>query len=218
MWAIETVLFQGKFISLFSILFGAGLALQMARADAVASAARAAGIRARSTACLILRRLGILALVGITHAWFVWYGDILFFYGMLGGLLIPARLLTARTLLILAIVLASLSVTCVVGFGALKAWGAAIEQQQKEVLDSAEREAAGAQQTTTATTEADAFVEPVAQDPDSVAPDEMNADEDATLDDAAIANSDNREKLPFRASVVNCIEPISPADSDDAKR
>ncbi|MDZ4828868.1 MAG: DUF418 domain-containing protein [Phycisphaerae bacterium] len=192
-WAIETVFFQGKFISLFSLLFGAGLALQMARADAVASGARATGIRARSTAALILRRLGILASVGLFHAGFIWYGDILFFYGVLGTLLIPARHLSARVLRVLGLALAVLSVTCVGGFGAMQTWSAAMQR------NATPNAVVAAQPTTPATTEADAFLEPMERSADAAPPSESD-----------VEPSDTRRELPFRALDLLVSSPEGP--------
>lgn len=82
-WAFVTVFCEFKFISLFSMLFGAGLALQMDRAVA-------AGRRFVPT---YLRRLGILAVVGLFHALALWYGDILFIYSVAGLVLMLVLLL-----------------------------------------------------------------------------------------------------------------------------
>ncbi len=70
---IVRVFFQGAFYSLFSLLFGVGLALQLRRG-------RAALPRFR-------RRLFFLLLIGLLHLIFVWYGDILFSYAAGGFVL-----------------------------------------------------------------------------------------------------------------------------------
>ena len=91
-WAISEVFFEFKFISLFSLLFGVGMAVQLARATATG----------RSFAALFARRLAILGVFGLVHALGFWYGDILFLYACSGfGLLVLARC-RPRTLLITA--------------------------------------------------------------------------------------------------------------------
>jgi uncharacterized protein len=65
---------DNKFITLFSILFGAGLALQADRA-------RTAG---RPFTAYYLRRLGWLFLIGLAHALLLWFGDILTGYAIVG--------------------------------------------------------------------------------------------------------------------------------------
>lgn len=72
---------DGKFFSLFSLLFGIGFAVQ------IDSALRAG----RNFTRHFTRRLAILLAIGVTHA-LIWYGDILKDYALIGFLL----LLTAR--------------------------------------------------------------------------------------------------------------------------
>jgi uncharacterized protein len=85
-WFIE-----GKFYSIFSLLFGWGLALQMKRAQ---------GSEERLVVSpLIRRRLLFMFLLGFVHLAFVWNGDIVAFYALVAWLLIlfiqqsPKRLL-----------------------------------------------------------------------------------------------------------------------------
>lgn len=79
-WVDQLVIAQtlfwidGKFITLFSILFGAGMVLQVDRA-------RAEG---RPFVAYYLRRLAILLLIGLTHILFIWFGDILTAYALIG--------------------------------------------------------------------------------------------------------------------------------------
>lgn len=84
-----TFFFQGKFYTMFSLLFGLGLAIQLIRGQE----------KGTNIAPLYRRRLFVLLLIGILHAVFIWYGDILHHYALLGFLLMlfrsrePARLL-----------------------------------------------------------------------------------------------------------------------------
>lgn len=82
-------LLDGKFYSLFSMLFGAGFAIQLSRlqghgADGVA---------------LFRRRMTVLLGIGLFHLIFVWFGDILTLYALLGFVLVFMRGWSDRRLL-----------------------------------------------------------------------------------------------------------------------
>jgi uncharacterized protein len=78
-WAI-TAFVQGKFWTLFSLLFGMGFALMLQRADAL----RADPDFSR----VYLRRLGTLLVIGLLHATLLWAGDILVPYAIAGFVLL----------------------------------------------------------------------------------------------------------------------------------
>ncbi|HVR42301.1 MAG TPA: DUF418 domain-containing protein [Thermoanaerobaculia bacterium] len=90
--AVITIFFAGKFYSTFSMLFGVGFAIQLARAQR----------RGGSALPTYVRRLFWLLLIGLTHAIAIWYGDILHIYAILGFILILFRNARPRTLLIAA--------------------------------------------------------------------------------------------------------------------
>jgi len=90
---------EGKFYSIFSLLFGWGLALQFKRAEAK-------GIDGLPT---IRRRLFFMLILGALHL-LIWPGDIVFFYAMLGFIFLPLRKFSNRTLLITAGVLVLLPI------------------------------------------------------------------------------------------------------------
>ncbi|MBK6726058.1 MAG: DUF418 domain-containing protein [Xanthomonadales bacterium] len=85
---------HGKSYSIFSFLFGLGVAVQMQRAEAH----QEAGFTARYG-----RRLLVLFLIGWAHAYFLWWGDILRFYALIGAFLLLFRHATNRTLLTVAL-------------------------------------------------------------------------------------------------------------------
>jgi uncharacterized protein len=87
------MLFIGKFNALFSFLFGLGFTLQMARIEG----AGGSGHR------IYLRRLGVLFALGLLHFVFLWAGDILIVYSLMGLVLLAARPLPDRALLGLAL-------------------------------------------------------------------------------------------------------------------
>jgi uncharacterized protein len=100
-WLVSEVLFQGKMRSIFSMLFGAGVVLLTARAEARGEGARIADIYYRRTLWLIA--------FGLLHAYFIWSGDILYGYGVAGLFLYPFRRRSARFLVLAgAVVLALL--------------------------------------------------------------------------------------------------------------
>ncbi len=68
---------EGKFYSIFSILFGVGFALQAERFKA----------RNASFTSYWFRRMIILCGIGLIHMYFIWNGDILTLYSLLGMLL-----------------------------------------------------------------------------------------------------------------------------------
>ncbi|MBI1402696.1 MAG: DUF418 domain-containing protein [Porphyrobacter sp.] len=73
LWIAQFVLVDGKMRGLFTLLFGAGMVLFVEKA-------RARG----ATRALQAWRLVILMAFGLAHFFFVWRGDILFFYALFG--------------------------------------------------------------------------------------------------------------------------------------
>lgn len=68
----------GKFFTMFSLLFGLGFFLFLQRAEQ----------KTNRPGWLFLRRLFILFLFGLIHAFGIWYGDILLVYALTGPLLL----------------------------------------------------------------------------------------------------------------------------------
>jgi uncharacterized protein len=73
MWIAQFVLIDGKMRGLFTLLFGAGMILFMEKAWAKGATRR-----------LQAWRLVILMVFGLVHFFFVWPGDILFYYALFG--------------------------------------------------------------------------------------------------------------------------------------
>lgn len=94
-WAATTLFAEQKFLSIFSMLFGAGIAMQ---------STRLARRGVRRAAALHRRRQLWLLFFGLAHAYLIWHGDILVAYALCGFLLFrfrnarPKRLLTAGAL------------------------------------------------------------------------------------------------------------------------
>jgi uncharacterized protein len=83
---------EGRFYTIFSMLFGVGLALQWTRAVS----------RGRGYAWYGMRRLFTLMVIGLCHGLFIWFGDILFVYSIVGLITLPLLKARPRTLLIVA--------------------------------------------------------------------------------------------------------------------
>jgi uncharacterized protein len=94
-WLVAQVFFQGRFMAIFSMLFGAGILLMAERR-------RAAGLGA---AGIHYRRMIMLLLIGISHAYLLWYGDILYAYALVGMIAFPLRNLRPSLQIALAAVL-----------------------------------------------------------------------------------------------------------------
>jgi uncharacterized protein len=88
-WCANQIFFENKMRALFSMLFGAGVVLLTKRAEE-------RGLRARG---IYYRRTLWLVAFGMLHAYFIWVGDILYFYGVAGLALFPLRKLRPATLL-----------------------------------------------------------------------------------------------------------------------
>ncbi len=74
LWILLYIFGMGKFYSLFSLLFGAGMVLQTRQID------QAGG----KTFAAYFPRLGWLFVFGMLHAYLIWYGDILVAYAITG--------------------------------------------------------------------------------------------------------------------------------------
>lgn len=82
-------LVDGKFYTIFSLLFGIGFSIILQNIT------RKGG----RVLPLFMRRMALLALIGLAHLLFIWSGDILLLYALMGMLLACFRNLSDRTLL-----------------------------------------------------------------------------------------------------------------------
>lgn len=107
-WWIGDLFFESKFITLFSLLFGAGVALMSDRANAAG----------RGFAGLHYRRMGWLLAIGLIHAYALWHGDILVTYAVCGLWLFLWRRSSVRKLVIWSMIflLIGSSMSCLSGW------------------------------------------------------------------------------------------------------
>jgi len=83
-----------KFITIFSALFGAGLAFMSERALR----------RGAPFLGMWFRRIAIMAVFGLLHVAFLWFGDILTHYAIIGALAVWFRNFTPKTLVVTGLV------------------------------------------------------------------------------------------------------------------
>lgn len=96
--ALQTMFVDGKFYTLFSLLFGMGFSIQLANAEGKLKT--------------FYRRMTVLLLIGLLHIAFLWSGDILMLYAVCGMVLPLFRHLPTRKILSCAACFLLLPVLC----------------------------------------------------------------------------------------------------------
>ena len=94
-WIAEYVLVKQRFMSIFALLFGAGMWLMAEKVKA----------RGENSGIIHLRRMGGLLLIGCMHAYLIWDGDILVSYALCGLLVFWLRNLKTSWLLLIGAVM-----------------------------------------------------------------------------------------------------------------
>ena len=138
-WFFTHLFFDQKFMSIFSMLYGAGVVMMMNRA----------GEQGVPFTPVFYRRSAWLIVLGLLHGYFIWFGDILFHYALMGMIVFLFRKASPRVLITIACVL--LPVTLLINYGSsfyledlqadvaaieeLQAQGAALDDEQREKLD-----------------------------------------------------------------------------------
>jgi uncharacterized protein len=92
-YLVGRLLFDQKFMTIFSMLFGAGVVLLTTRMEA----------RGEKPARFHYRRMSWLLLFGLAHAYLLWYGDILVLYALCGLGAYFFRKLSPRKLLVIGL-------------------------------------------------------------------------------------------------------------------
>jgi uncharacterized protein len=114
-WFFTHLFFDQKFMSIFSMLFGGGLIMMSERAAA----------KGVEYGRVYLRRQFWLLIIGLLHAYLIWFGDILFVYAWVGALAFFFRNRSPRFLNILACLLLPV--------GLLASYGYSINIHQMQV-------------------------------------------------------------------------------------
>ncbi len=102
-WLVTRLFFDVKFLSIFSMLFGASLVLA------------GGGVQAK-------KRLAWLLVFGLIHGYFLFVGDILFTYAIVGFLILPARTWAIKTQLRAGLALLMASPLTLAGLGICHEW------------------------------------------------------------------------------------------------
>ena len=108
-YGFTMVFCTGKFYPLFSLLFGAGLAIMWGSARQ----------QERSFVAIYARRLILLAIFGALHVILLWAGDILLFYSLVGSAMFLLAYASARVLLGIAAGAYSFGLLILLGLSAL---------------------------------------------------------------------------------------------------
>ncbi len=139
-WFLTHILIDQKFMSIFSMLFGAGVFLM---------AERAAAGGADATRLFLRRQLWLLV-IGLVHAYLIWFGDILTFYALIAPVVYLFRHAAPRALIAAACLALPVAVlTSYLGAIAVQdlevraqeissrqAAGEVIGEQERETLDA----------------------------------------------------------------------------------
>ena len=98
-WLATYALADGKFIAIFAMLFGAGIAMQAIRNEA-----------ARVPAAIQhYRRMAALFLIGVLHAYLLWYGDMLVMFALCGAQVFLYRACRPSRLMIAGVIIFSVA-------------------------------------------------------------------------------------------------------------
>jgi len=123
-WGFVKVFAEFKFVSLFSLLFGIGMVVQLNRARH----------RGHTGSATYIRRLLILLVIGLVHGLLLWYGDILAMYAVGGFFLYLLRDLSSRALLVAACVTFFIATVAYMGMQAFGIWAGGLERNNAEEI------------------------------------------------------------------------------------
>lgn len=104
-WFFTHIFFDQKFLSIFAMLFGAGMILMTGSAEA----------RGAPYARIYYRRLFWLLVLGSVHGYLIWVGDILFNYAAIGMLVFLFRKRSPKTLVVIGCLLLPLTLVMSLG-------------------------------------------------------------------------------------------------------
>ena len=106
-WLVGYLFVDQKFLSMFSLLFGAGICLFADRVEA----------RSGRSAGLHYRRMFWLLVFGLVHAYFLWSGDVLVTYALCGSVLFFLRHRSPRTLVVIGLAVFSVASVIYIAIG-----------------------------------------------------------------------------------------------------
>ena len=128
-WYITHIFFQEKMMTIFSMLFGAGLILMMNRFEESGR---------DDFKKFYYRRSFWLLMIALVHAYFIWWGDILFYYAITGFLMYFFRNLSARKLILTASILLIIGIFMLFGIGTAFTYMRQTAKEAQELIDQGE--------------------------------------------------------------------------------
>lgn len=132
-WYLSHLFADQKFMSIFSMLFGAGILLMTTRQEG----------RTGKSATIHYRRMGALLMIGMLHAYLIWYGDILVAYALCGMAAYLFRRLPPRLLLVLGVAALGMHSLIYLGISAsMPHWPKEALQQFRDGMSANSAEAA----------------------------------------------------------------------------
>src|SRR5215831_14705864 len=126
-WALFRILVEGKMRCLFSMVFGASVILLTSRAEEHSGATAAADVYYRRNLWLLL--------IGLAHAFLLFWGDILYPYALCALILFPFRKVSAKKLLIIG----GLFIALRTGWTAVQSFHQVERRNLAAAADAAER-------------------------------------------------------------------------------
>lgn len=110
-WLVAHVFFEMKFVTLFTLMFGAGIVLFTQSKER----------KGQPALRLHYRRTFWLLVIGLGHAYLLWYGDILVSYALTALIIVPARKWPVRRLLWVGVVMFAIPSLLYLSMGAAMA-------------------------------------------------------------------------------------------------
>jgi len=123
-WYVNHLFADQKFMSIFSMLFGAGIVLFASRKED----------RGEPAGKYHYRRMAWLILFGLAHAYMIWEGDILFLYGVCGMCVYPFRRARPSRLVVAGVVVLAVGAGLSLGSGISAPYWP--EEQRQEFIDN----------------------------------------------------------------------------------
>jgi len=124
-WYITHLFFDQKMMTIFSMLFGASLILMKDRFEE----------SGREFKGFYFRRTFWLVIIALIHAYLIWWGDILFFYGVIGFIIYLFRNLRAKNLIIIGSIILLIGVFAQGGIGLMFSYMRDTATEAQTLLD-----------------------------------------------------------------------------------
>jgi uncharacterized protein len=143
-YIVQAVFCDQRFMTIFAMLFGVGIATMSTRAEQAGSR----NGKAHSSTTQHYRRAALLIGLGLLHAYALWYGDILLLYGLCALWVYPMRRLPTVTLIVIATLVLIVPIFIMGALGGLIWWWFEAEVSEVAQLVAQGQELSAAQAAT----------------------------------------------------------------------